>query len=596
MAVGNPFYVEPFDYVGSRVRGEQATQFSKAAASQNALRDLMGRADLTTSAGRNALATEAVKIDPQHGLQYMDLFSRMDDAQLQQARALRQDAGRIAMQIGSAPEPMRPSLWQQARQLYPEVFDSDYRPGAEQLIAAEGASFDQLWEQYHADRKRQDALSALGVGGSTGQATPNAPTGLPGGPGGAIQTEPLGPLGYRQRLMGLESAGGAVTDNPMSSATGNYQFMPDTWTDLGMDPARIGDPAAQEEALSKFLAGNAARFQQRFGRPPTDAEQYAMHRFGAEGAAELYTAPPDTPIDAIVGLEAVTVNPDLRGKTAGQVRAMLDQRMGGGMTWQGDGSATEPTAAGGDDLRAIFAVLPEWQQQTILAAANPYEELAKFASDLAKAPSQRTITRGGMDINQEYRDGQWIDVGSSPHFAGDKPVGAVTRDVFESEMSLRKEFEALPEVKSYKSVIPVIDAAYETLGRDNRASDLNLVYAVGKIMDPNSVVREGEMVMVTNAGSPATFIEGYINYLSGGGKFTPELRQELIAELQGRTTALEQQYGAAYEQFAAMAGEYGLDAARALGKRRAQRTAAGQGRDDALIKALEDEWLTPNGR
>jgi hypothetical protein len=65
---------------------------------------------------------------------------------------------------------------------------------------------------------------------------------------------------------------------------------------------------------------------------------------------------------------------------------------------------------------------------------------------------------------------------------------------------LRKEFNALPEVKAYRDIIPVVEAARSS--PDTRAGDLQLAYAVGKVLDPNSVVREGEFKMAQDVTAP----------------------------------------------------------------------------------------------
>ena len=141
----------------------------------------------------------------------------------------------------------------------------------------------------------------------------------------------------------------------------------------------------------------------------------------------------------------------------------------------------------------------------------------------------------------------------------------VSETQFNAEEKIRDDFNQLPEVKNYKTVIPIIESAYDTLGHDNHASDLNLIYALGKIMDPASVVREGEMVMATQAGSPANQVLGYMSYLTGGGKFTPELRQQLVTELQSRVDALQQQYDQGYQRYSDIAKSYGLDVPRTIG-------------------------------
>jgi hypothetical protein len=107
----------------------------------------------------------------------------------------------------------------------------------------------------------------------------------------------------------------------------------------------------------------------------------------------------------------------------------------------------------------------------------------------------------------------------------------------ELSANIRKEVNALPQVKNYNAVVPIIKSA-ET-APDTKAGDLQLIYGVGKILDPDSVVREGEMVLVTKTGSPAQRILGYMNYLQGRGQLTPEHRKQLRAMLHDRVRELK---------------------------------------------------------
>lgn len=130
---------------------------------------------------------------------------------------------------------------------------------------------------------------------------------------------------------------------------------------------------------------------------------------------------------------------------------------------------------------------------------------------------------------------------------------------FDRTTTLRKEFENLPEVKSYKEVIPVVNSARASAKQDTRASDLDLVYAVGKVLDPNSVVREGEQIMITNSQSPANQLAGYINSLSGGAKFTPELRADLLRLLDNRALEWQNMYNQRAAQYRRLGNQNNLD-------------------------------------
>lgn len=127
----------------------------------------------------------------------------------------------------------------------------------------------------------------------------------------------------------------------------------------------------------------------------------------------------------------------------------------------------------------------------------------------------------------------------------------IANTAFDNVNTLRKQFEAEPGVQDYKTVLPLVDSAMRI--QNNKAGDLNLVYAFGKTMDPNSVVREGEQVMATNVGGVSEKVKGYIAQINGQGGLTPVQRTELIEEIRSRGRALQQNYNqrrAFYEDFA----------------------------------------------
>jgi hypothetical protein len=122
--------------------------------------------------------------------------------------------------------------------------------------------------------------------------------------------------------------------------------------------------------------------------------------------------------------------------------------------------------------------------------------------------------------------------------AGGAPIGAKGADV----EGLRKEFNAREEVKNYNAVLPVLRSIENA--PNTTAGDLDFIYGVGKILDPGSVVREGEMALVIKSGSPLERIIGKGTWVAGEGKLTPTMRKELMQVLNSRVTQL---HGAALE-------------------------------------------------
>lgn len=99
---------------------------------------------------------------------------------------------------------------------------------------------------------------------------------------------------------------------------------------------------------------------------------------------------------------------------------------------------------------------------------------------------------------------------------------------------LRQEIQGLPSYKNLKQAEPIYKSMYEAASRNSKAADLNLVYGLGKIMDPGSVVREGEMLMAKNTAGLSETLMGAINSLNGGAALTPDTRIALMKEAKGR--------------------------------------------------------------
>lgn len=165
------------------------------------------------------------------------------------------------------------------------------------------------------------------------------------------------------------------------------------------------------------------------------------------------------------------------------------------------------------------------------------------------SPAER-VTMRGQDITvrgQDLTDARARETNAA--------TGAAK--AFESTSSLRKEFEDRPDVKNYRQALPVFVAAKNA--PNTPQGDINLIYAVGKVLDPTSVVREGEMTMVVNSGTAEDRIKGYINYLQGGGRLTPTAREKLLAAVGTRVTEYENQAMSSANEYRRIAKTRGLD-------------------------------------
>lgn len=115
--------------------------------------------------------------------------------------------------------------------------------------------------------------------------------------------------------------------------------------------------------------------------------------------------------------------------------------------------------------------------------------------------------------------------------------------------ALRQEVQGLPSYKNLAQAAPIYTAMADAASKNTKASDLNLVYGLGKIMDPGSVVREGEMVMVKNAAGLSEQLIGAVNALQGGAALTPDTRIALMREAKGRLDAYKQSFEQDAQQY-----------------------------------------------
>ncbi len=112
----------------------------------------------------------------------------------------------------------------------------------------------------------------------------------------------------------------------------------------------------------------------------------------------------------------------------------------------------------------------------------------------------------------------------------------------EISTALRKEFEGLPEVKNYKQALPAYKGIEDAVKRNTPMSDINIVYGIAKLYDPNSVVREGEYATVANAPNIPERVKGWVQYATNGGKLTEETKKQIMDEARSRMLSFQNEF------------------------------------------------------
>lgn len=151
---------------------------------------------------------------------------------------------------------------------------------------------------------------------------------------------------------------------------------------------------------------------------------------------------------------------------------------------------------------------------------------------------------------------------------------------------LRKEFDSLQSVKDLKTVLPLVDSA--TRAPDTGYGDLQLIYTVGKVLDPGSVVREGELQLALQAGSPLQRLLGTSSFVVGkSGRLTPELRSQIKAMLAERVASYKSAYDQDRSIYEKYASDYNVDPTQVVGKHPMEAYKPQETRKEAPPAALE---------
>lgn len=148
-----------------------------------------------------------------------------------------------------------------------------------------------------------------------------------------------------------------------------------------------------------------------------------------------------------------------------------------------------------------------------------------------------------------------------------RAVAEATRDAAKitarakDETDLRKEFADLPEVKKYKNAIPAYQAVVKAAQTNNPQADINLIYGLAKLYDPDSVVREGEYDTIANSQSIPEWLKGQAQRLAGGGKLTTETKRQIIEQASIRLQGYQSEVEGARRGYGQIASGRGLDPA-----------------------------------
>lgn len=128
-----------------------------------------------------------------------------------------------------------------------------------------------------------------------------------------------------------------------------------------------------------------------------------------------------------------------------------------------------------------------------------------------------------------------------------------------AEADLRKEFNGLPDVKEFNDVAN----SYNTISRLAAAKpsgpgDISFIFSYMKMLDPGSVVREGEYATAANSGGVPAVVTGLYNRVINGERLTPKQRQDFVTQARNVYESRKTRYDQLIGQYQGYAEDYGL--------------------------------------
>jgi hypothetical protein len=229
------------------------------------------------------------------------------------------------------------------------------------------------------------------------------------------------------------------------------------------------------------------------------------------------------------------------------------------------------------------------------AAASSYSKLIESARERDKPKFEGIGARGTMDTNPDsptYRQvigapiERPIDLPSSVdeynfaktlaggNFKGSYTdwlktrTGATTRITvdggrrdFSLKTNLRKEFNLLPDVKAFNDVASSYDVISDIANRKQPSpqDDLSLIYSYVKMLDPNSVVREGEFATAENSASVPDRIRNAYNKVIEGTRLNSDQRRQYSNAAKGIYESRSRRYNDLVSEYSDYARDAGLD-------------------------------------
>lgn len=207
---------------------------------------------------------------------------------------------------------------------------------------------------------------------------------------------------------------------------------------------------------------------------------------------------------------------------------------------------------------------PRWQRALSSAGIDPGDYRA--GADYIIAQSRGFVDRpklgkeslkpGETVMFYDPKTGREVSRLQSPGSAALGPY-ATMKDRVGVEGDLRKEFANL--AKPYFETRDAWSRIEQSAKVPSPASDIALIFNFMKMLDPGSVVREGEFATAQNAAGVPERVQALYNRALSGERLTGSIRNDFVTQARGLYQRAEGQYKAIQRQYGDISKRAGVD-------------------------------------
>lgn len=211
----------------------------------------------------------------------------------------------------------------------------------------------------------------------------------------------------------------------------------------------------------------------------------------------------------------------------------------------------------------------KFAQSAIAAGANP-EDVNAF---IKSVQGERTklgqgevlVDTSGQIVARGEVKPDKVDLGNAVAFVDPKtlqviktmPKGADGEKSFSQENTLRSQY--LTQTQSYTGIAQAYNKVAAAAKDPSAAGDLSLIFGFMKILDPTSVVREGEFATAQNAAGVPTQVGNLYNKVISGERLSESQRADFINQARNLVKSQKGQLDTFNKTYTDIATNYKLD-------------------------------------